>query len=70
MIATIGAVTALVGVGGAIRNDPVNGWRWIYYSLIIVGDVKVAEKLRLGRDRVVPLSVGMGSPGTDLVVLL
>lgn len=25
-----------LGIGRAIQNDPVNGWRWIFYSLIIL----------------------------------
>lgn len=25
-----------LGIGRAIQNDPVNGWRWIFYSLIVL----------------------------------
>ncbi|KAM0789205.1 hypothetical protein ACM66B_000050 [Microbotryomycetes sp. NB124-2] len=35
-ISGLASIVALIGMGGATQNDPVNGWRWVFRTLLVI----------------------------------
>ncbi|KAK4057264.1 hypothetical protein OIO90_001761 [Microbotryomycetes sp. JL221] len=38
-VAGLASIAALIGMGAANQNDPVNGWRWVFRTLLILDAV-------------------------------
>ncbi|KPV74788.1 uncharacterized protein RHOBADRAFT_53726 [Rhodotorula graminis WP1] len=38
-VACLASVIALIGMGSAIQNDPIDGWRWIWRTALIMNGV-------------------------------